>query len=272
MRKNKILDNYLTYLHEQTAEIALFVLIMVAQALLYLLLFIGASVGSSKTDKKLSKKIYEITGKKFDVRIIKGDQPGAFCFGGFTKHIFITSGLISIMNEREVIAVCLHESSHIITYDSIKTLVARMASVSVPALLITNLSEYIYKHKKSSYSNIMLLAILLSLIMIFLPSILIGKYNELKSDKYTVQFGYGRDLMSALEKLEEWVLKNRVKDSKIKMFFHKIQHFYDVHPPIKKRVDKLLNSVELYESLAKNDKTSIKKIIDKTILEKNDNW
>jgi hypothetical protein len=33
MRKNKILDNYLTYLHEQTAEIALFVLIMVAQAL-----------------------------------------------------------------------------------------------------------------------------------------------------------------------------------------------------------------------------------------------
>ena len=56
------------------------------------------------------------------------------------------------------------------------------------------------------------------------------------------------------------------------MFFHKIQHFYDVHPPIKKRVDKLLNSVELYESLAKNDKTSIKKIIDKTILEKNDNW
>ena len=51
----------------------------------------------------------------------------------------------------------------------------------------------------------------------------------------------------------------------------KIQHLYDVHPPIKKRVDKLLNSVELYESLAKNDKTSIKKIIDKTILEKNDN-
>ena len=56
------------------------------------------------------------------------------------------------------------------------------------------------------------------------------------------------------------------------MFFHKIQHLYDVKKKKKKRVDKLLNSVELYESLAKNDKTSIKKIIDKTILEKNDNW
>jgi hypothetical protein len=58
MRKNKILDNYLTYLHEQTAEIALFVLIMVAQALLN---SVELYESLAKNDKTSIKKIIDKT-------------------------------------------------------------------------------------------------------------------------------------------------------------------------------------------------------------------
>jgi len=246
MKRNLVLENYLNHLQEQFAEISGIILMLVLQIFLYLFLMIAASIGSSKTDKKLSKKINQLTGKDYDVRIMKGDAPGAYCFGGFTKHIFISSGLIDIMTEREVIAVCLHEASHITSYDSIKILITRMSSVSILSLLLTKLLTFIYKNNKSNL--IVILPILLGLIMIFLPTLLLGKYNELKSDKSTIKYGYGRDLMSALQKLEEWVLKNQVKDSKIKMFIHKIQHLYDEHPPIQKRVKKLLNNVKLKEA------------------------
>lgn len=269
MNKYKKLDNYLNYLNEQLVESLLAILAIVAQQILFLIIFILGTVNISITDKKLSKKIYNITGKKFDVRIFKEEHPAAFCFGGLTNHIFASSGLLQILNERELIAVCLHESSHIISYDSIKKMIIRISSLSVPYLFISNFANYILVKKKVNPNNFLILAVLLTCLMLFVPSLVLGKYNELKSDKYTVQFGYGRDLMSALEKLERWVLKNKIKDSKIKMFFHKIQHWYDEHPPIKKRVDKLLHDVELYESISTNNKMNVKKIIDKTILDKN---
>ena len=263
-KNNTIIKSYLKKLNESydKSEIILQIII---QSLIWLFMYVLIMVVISKEDKSLSKKINKITGRYYSINIIESDSPAAFCFGGFTNHIFITKGLMKLMNERELISICLHEVSHITTYDSIQSLILKASSISIALEISSNFAKFLFKNKTINITNAIILTVLLSIIISAIPTLLLGKYHELKSDKYVIQYGYGKDLILALLKIEKWILENKVKDSKIKMFFHKIQHYYDEHPAVKTRVDKLLKNVELYEAMIKNNKSKIKNIIYKTI-------
>ena len=264
IKNNTVIKSYLKKLNEayDGSEIILQTTI---QLFIWLFMYVLIMVSISKTDKSLSEKINKITGKYYNIRIIDSDVPSAFCFGGFTNPIFITKGLMKLMNERELISICLHEVSHITTYDSLQSFVVQYSSISIGQEIALGFVNFLSKNKNTNIISVAILVGLLTILISTIPTLLLGKYHDLKSDKYVIQYGYGKDLISALQKIEKWVLENKVKDSKIKMFFHKIQHYYDVHPTVKTRVDKLLKNIELYEAMIKNNKSKIKNIIYKTI-------
>jgi len=208
----------------------------------------------------------KITGKKYFVRILENQYPNAFCFGGFGSTIFLTNKLVNILNEKEVIAVCLHEVGHITTYDSLKNLGIRFTSIGAAGIFYLKLLSKINYSLNSKIKQVAIFstAIIISILIVKSPAILVGKFFEYRADKHASKYGYGKELASALEKIEKWIKEYKYKifgkPSKLEKMFDKINNFIDVHPTFQHRIEKLLEYEKLYEAMADNDIKQIKKI------------
>jgi Zn-dependent protease with chaperone function len=241
--------------------------------LLVTMLTIWTFFSTSKRNRQLESKLKNITGKKYLVRILDAEQPNGFCFGGIGSSIFLTTELIKIMNEREVIAVCLHEIGHITNFDTVKSLGVFATSAGGAGFVGFTIFKNIEKQQnKISYGSMILrffgAAILIYLIM-KTPGLLLGKIHEYRADRYSVQYGYGKDLITALNKLEKWIKEYKFKiygtPTKFDKAMDKLSHFLDVHPETKDRVQQLFSDNELYEQIHKKNISGIKNIIHKYI-------
>jgi len=222
---------------------------------------------SSKRNKKLEKMLNQITGKKYFVRIMNGiEQPNAFCFGGIGKSVFMTDGLVKLLNEREIIAVCLHEVSHIINYDMIKSIASTLGLGGFASLIITKIDKFFYNSK---INNINLEAFLFSitatmvLVLSILSRMYLSRRFEYRSDKYTIRFGYGKDLITALEKVtnEKYRKNPEIEKSRLVRIMNKIVELLSTHPTLQKRVENLLEEIKLYESICDKKVLRVKLII-----------
>lgn len=144
-----------------------------------------------------------------------------------THDIFVTNGLIKILNEREVLAVLIHEAEHVKNNDTGTRATYTSINIGISvgsAFILPFLPLILY-------------------IMISLGFVFIGRHQETRSDLATVQYGYGRDLASALQKMEKWWTKN-VKQSPAASWL-------DEHPPVKTRVETLITNAKALEALAR---------------------
>jgi len=272
----KILDEYLEHLNESlfsktlTARDILAIIELII-SILFFLLFL-AYIFSISNNRKLSKKIYEITGVKYPVKILPEKVPNAFCFGGLGKTIVVTKGLMDLYTEREVIAVCLHEVGHITSLDTVKNIVVASGSIGIGGYTTLKFIDATSKTVKSNRILTVFTYVLVVLLFFWVatkvPGILFGKVQEYKSDRNAVKYGYGRDLMSALAKLDKYIQNEfkKQKPNKLTILFDKLQRLLDVRPSIKNRIDKLLESVEVYEAMLKHDKEQLKKLVKKYLL------
>lgn len=266
--KNTKLDEYLNEISVRDFINPAIILQLVGLIIMLILTLI-AYISISKRNTHLEEIIRKITGKKYHIRIQGGiKEPGAFCFGGFGKTIFLTEGLLEILNEREVISVCLHEISHITSLDSIKSIGVSLVSLGFFGILLkasleilTNLSASF--RTKAVCGSICL--IILAYLVKETPNILLGKIQELRSDKNAIKYGYGRDLISTLEKLERWNKNHSKKKSKLGVVVDKINRILSVHPSTKRRIERLFNEIELYEKVYGKDYPGIKKIVSKVL-------
>src|SRR3989344_2713288 len=64
--------------------------------------------------RKLSEK-HDLRGK---IIAIDEPKPRAFCLGIFYPNIYISTGLLKLMNEKEIESIILHEKSHLLSHDS----------------------------------------------------------------------------------------------------------------------------------------------------------
>jgi Zn-dependent protease with chaperone function len=268
--RNK-LDTYLHEINLSSGDIR--ILIQLAGAILLLIITLLFYFFNSKRNRHLESLLKKVTGKNYIVRVLPMDQPNGFCFGGVGNSIFLTKGLIKILNEREVISVCLHEAGHITNLDSIKMGALSLANFGVTSYMIQSLTK-----KMTVVSNAelrMLFSIVVFIILVSysvkVTSIFLDKINEYRADKYTVKFGYGNDLISALTKLENWVKEYKFKvygeETKFEKFMDKIQGIVDAHPSTENRVKALFESVEMYEAMLENNSEKIKKVIHKFLFE-----
>ncbi|MEO6456894.1 MAG: M56 family metallopeptidase [Chloroflexia bacterium] len=67
---------------------------------------------------------------KLDTRIdfIRLDRPVAFCYGWLRPRICLSTGAISGLSKREIEALLLHESHHVLCRDPLKSAVARVVA------------------------------------------------------------------------------------------------------------------------------------------------
>jgi len=201
---------------------------------------------SLKIDKKLSKRINEIlgSGNKWIVHIYPSPTLNAFALG-MGRHIFVTDGLKKTLNQRELEAVMLHEIHHNKSKDTYKSL-AYKHSFFYLITYITLISAIV------SYPLAVLVFAFLIKSTNISHNIILGKRLEIKADKFTVEYGYGKDLVSALLKLEKHSQKAKRKDpcGKWCQLENKVSEIIDEHPSTKKRVEVILRKTGKVKGLS----------------------
>lgn len=264
--KEQIKSNARIYLKESLSSesISTIILRKLVLSLIVMFMFIGVLIISTKRKPIFEKKLLKITGKNYIVRELNSDVPNAFCFGGFGKSIIYTKKLKELLNERELTSVFLHEIGHITSYDVVRGMLADLGVLAI--------FNYLLKHISKGFSStfsIVAVSILLNNIQKG-PSILLGKWFEYKADEYTVKYGYAKDLVASLEKLQKWSVDEKRKivgtPTKLELAMDKINQILDVHPSVENRVKRLFSKNELYENLISKKLTKVKEIIHKTIM------
>lgn len=204
------------------------------------------------------KKIKEITNKNVAVKVIKNNNPDAFNFG---NNVYITSKTIKLLTERELIAILLHESKHKIGYHSYIT---TTSDISFFTILVTILSKMMSKYKikeNSLYASLFIISVLMiKFVTIATINIFIKRKMEVSADSFAVKFGYGKDLISALTKLINFYKKNKTPcNTLLCKTWLKINNLIASHPPLQKRIEKVLSSEKLLKE--KLSKSEVKELV-----------
>lgn len=269
--KNIILENYLKEIQFNFHYI---------EGLIVLLLSFFVFLLHVKTErsKNLEVKLLEVTKENYKVHIVNTKIINALCFGGLTgKNIFVTTPVLGILNEREVIAVCLHEAGHIKSFDVLQRLIAIATTNFFLKMFLEKLyykllfDKIFHSTKISGKTKIMLLTklpIFLAFIVIIAGFKVGGLYNKIReyeADNYAAKFGYGKDIASALKKLSSEISK--AKYSAPLKIFMKIVEFSASHPKTKDRIERVLKNSEFYDSIINSDEKKLKDVVTKEVNE-----
>ncbi len=197
----------------------------------------------SKEDKKLSAQLKKILkdGKDWKVMVIVGKDPNAFCM--VRPYVFISTGLMKMLTQDEVMAVLLHEAGHITNKDIWTDIIAKNSLLSILlGVAGTMLGPMgmgvlllIYFYGGDSFINVIFARI-------------IGRFKENRADSFAVKHGYGDAMASALSKLDKFIKKMLAKEECNKMcqIGRKINDAIDEHPPFKERIERVLKAKETY--------------------------
>ena len=233
--------------------------VAVAINLTLLLLSTKEMMKAFKDDPKLSKLINNVLGESgWKVKVIKEKVPNAMVIG--PKAIFITTGLINVLNERELIAIMLHEAYHVKDYHVVKEVAVRYPLFYI--VLFIMFSTGIVLPWYFFFINILLFNIMIN-ILIIPYNITIGRKHESDADAYSIKYGYGDDMISALNKMEKWYQKEIKKDEcgAVCRAIRKIDVMIDEHPSIKKRIEYILKEKELAKKIMKGQFKIVKNYI-----------
>ena len=223
--------------------------LMVLWNLIRMLAGLKAFKKALKVNKPLSKELNRIlgTGNKWVVQVVPDKTPNAFAAGGV--HVFITSGLLKILNKREQMAVLLHEVYH----NEKKHLAKRVGyEYSLYYLLI-----YIIALLTPGPQLLFLaaLAFQISLAILRIPyAILVGRKHEYGADAYTVKDYRNRLKQLAIERkeaeesddilaLEEVNRETEQVENILAGKYNKKGQIVTMHPRVKKNIDKVKKAI-----------------------------
>ena len=113
--------------------------------------------------EKIPIRVLKLTGKHGlvdKVKIILDKKPLAFCFGFFGPKIYLSTGLIKLMNSSELEAIILHEKYHLLKRDNIfLTAVNFIKQLFLPFPILADLLDNLIKTKeiKADHYGVILL-------------------------------------------------------------------------------------------------------------------
>jgi len=207
-------------------------------SLAFFFLLVGSMINSLKTDKPLTDKINAIlnSGNRWVVHRFPDKSPNAFALG-MGRHVFVTDGLIKLLSERELEAVLLHEVHHNKNKDTYKQLAYKHSFFYLIAFLALS---------TNSFPLAILVFLLLTRVNDIAHARLLGRRAEAKADRHAVEHGYAKDLISALEKIDNFVKQQMRKKpcGKICQIERKLSEMIDEHPTTKKRVELILRQAD----------------------------
>jgi len=244
-------DLYLDYIQESNEEqiqeivplvgVAIYVVMNFVVLLIQFIVLMKAEA-NGKEDPKLARDLNNVIKKAglgtFKVVILDSKEPNAFAL--FNHTIYMTAGLYKAINQRERIAVMIHEVSHVINKDVIKQI-----------LLSSTLGSILFGGVLSVVVGPMAIlapyaAMYCMLIGGVLKNRMIARKHELTADSLAAKFGYGKDLAKALT-LMDARLRKSLGSGKLADIILKLLHILDAHPPLKERLENITKTKQIYK-------------------------
>lgn len=229
-------------------------------------------IESPIVNEELTLKLQKITkDDSFYIYEMDIETPNAFVTIK-RKSLFYTKKLKEILNERELIAVMLHEYNHYNKNHIVKNFAILGSSFFASVLIDKAIVEKLNGDNMSGYTGAAnaLAYFYTSAAISNLPVYFTGRYFEYSSDSYSAKMGYGKELISALNKVYSY---NPPKiDSgwdKIMEFLFTIESIFqkifllnvDVHPNLDDRIKNIIKTPEYQKA----QEESIKKLKTKNI-------
>lgn len=207
-------------------------------------LFIGVSTLTTqfKVDKELSKRINGIlnSGDKWIVHVYPEKGPNAFSLG-FGRHIFVTTALLKLLEERHIDAILLHE-----VYHSEKKHTPKKLMVQYPLYYLATAVALTASLTVTIPFTALLVFWLVNNVGNILYNITMGRRHEVLADDFAVRSGYGKELIEAFKRIEDWVSKrvNRRKCGRWCQLMNKIDAAIDEHPSFEQRIKNILETMD----------------------------
>lgn len=222
-----------------------------------------AMTGAREIEKKDNPKFYNTVENLTltaglpmpKVYIIDDKAPNAFATGRDPKHAVVaaTTGLLDIMDEKELTAVMAHEISHVKNYDIRVSCITFGLVCLVGLLSDLGLRMFYLGDRDDDRSPIGFIVILIT--AIFAPlagsiaQMAVSRQREYLADASAVNITrYPEGMISALKKLETHSQPMRrqnaatealyINEPMKKGFFSEL---FSTHPPIEKRIERLEN-------------------------------
>lgn len=222
-----------------------------------------AMSGAKEIEKKENPRLYNIvenlsitTGLPMPkVYIINDEAPNAFATGRDSKHAAVaaTTGLMDIMNDKELTAVMAHEMSHVKNYDIRVSMI--VFGLTCVIGLISDLAFRFMFYGSRRRDNegspvgyvLVLIAAVLSPLVATIAQMAVSRQREYLADASAVNITrYPEGMIDALKKLQSHSRPMRsqniaaesmyINDPLKKGFFNNL---LSSHPPIEKRIERL---------------------------------
>lgn len=225
-----------------------------------------AATGAQEIEKRDNPRLYRIvenlaitTGMPMPkVYIINDPAPNAFATGRDPKHAIVaaTTGIMDIMDDRELGAVMAHEMGHVQNYDIRVSMIAFGLVSAIGILSDVALRMFIWGGDNDNRNSGPLVIILGVIIVVLAPimaaliQMAVSRQREYLADAtgaMTTRDPEG--LASALEKLETAGRPmKRQSTSTAHLFFSNplkpgtLATLFSTHPPLQDRIDRLRNN------------------------------
>jgi len=218
--------------------------------------------GAQEIQKKDSPRLYRIvenltitTGMPMPkVYIIDDPAPNAFATGRDPKHAIVaaTTGILEIMNDRELEAVMAHEISHVRNYDIRVSMITFGLVSAIGMLSDIALHMFFFSDRDNENSNPIAMAvgivlIILAPIIAALVQFAVSRQREYLADASGVMATRDSEgLASALEKLGQYGRPmQKQSTASAHLFFANplkgggIAKLFSTHPPLEDRIKRL---------------------------------
>ncbi len=188
------------------------------------------------------------------VYIIDDPAPNAFSTGRDPKHAIVaaTSGLLQIMDDRELEAVMAHEMGHVKNYDIRLSMITFGLVSAIGLLSDVVLRVMFFGNDRNNNSNPLVLiigivVIVISPIIALIVQLAISRQREYLADASGVMTTRDTDgMVDALKKLEKYGQPMRKQTSSMAhLYFNNplkpgfVAGLFSTHPPLEERIERL---------------------------------
>ena len=225
-----------------------------------------AMTGAKKIEKKDNPRLYNIVENMTltaglpmpEVYIIDDNAPNAFASGRDPEHALVcaTTGLLDVMNDKELTAVMAHEVSHVKNYDiRLSTIVFGLVCLIGFIADIGWRIGWRNSRRNRDDGNVVGMVILLVTMVIApiaasLAQMAVSRQREYLADSSAVMLTrYPEGMIAALKKLETHAQPMQQQNPATEAMFISnplkkkgINGLFSTHPPIEKRIERLENA------------------------------
>ncbi|MBR3323215.1 M48 family metalloprotease [Candidatus Saccharibacteria bacterium] len=220
--------------------------------------------GARQIEKSENPRFYKIVEKLAEdtklpmpkVYVIEDPAPNAFATGRDPQHACVaaTTGLLEIMDDKELRAVMGHEMSHVKNYDIRVSMIAFGLTAIVGLISDIGLRMLFWSDRDEENNSpvgvvFALFTIILAPFVATLIKLAISRQREYLADASSASITDPNDMISALRKLDTHVRPMRQQNVAAEALFIAgplkksfISRLFSTHPPMEARIERLENA------------------------------